>query len=360
MASSSTPTIIEGARVEPVWECGHELGEGALWSTAHQAYFHVDIYGPSSKVECAGPAVYLHDPYKGNEHKIFPVPSFCGTVVPRAGGKGAIVALKDGIHALDLTTGALTPIANPDGKAENRWNDGKCSPEGRFWAGTMGVPGKVLPKVGSLYVLNKDLTTRRALGDITISNGLAWSPDGKTMYYIDTPTDAVYAFDYDVETGEMSNQRTAFAIPPGTGHPDGCCIDSEGESRGQRLRWRTGGVEGESVCVCVCVCVSFQPGPSPPPSPPPPRAGNLWVAQWGGWRVVAYRPSDGAVIAEVKVPTAHVSSCTFGGPELSDLYITTAKEHLSEEERKAQPHAGDIFLVRNVGWKGVPAFEFAG
>ena len=135
------------------------------------------------------------------------------------------------------------------------------------------------------------------------------------MYYIDTPKECVFAFDYDSETGEISNQRTAFGIPPGTGHPDGCCLDAEG---------------------------------------------NVWVAQWGGWRVVAYRPSDGSIVAEVRLPVAHVSSCTFGGPGLRDLYITSAKEHLSEEERAAQPLAGCSFIVRECGFTGVPAAAFSG
>jgi sugar lactone lactonase YvrE len=244
-AGSAGPTIIKGDRVEVAWSPSHELGEGALWHAGLGAYLHVDIYGPSK--HCQGPAVYIHNPYKDNEFKVFPMPSFCGTVVPRAGGKGALVALKDGIHSLDFESGKVTFIANPDGKEENRWNDGKCSPEGRFWAGTMGVPGKVLPKVGGLYVMNQDGTTRRALGDVTISNGIAWSPDGRTMYYIDTPTDAVYAFDYDPATGEVSNQRTAFSIPPGTGHPDGSCIDSEGEREGEGGRGRGKEREREDV-----------------------------------------------------------------------------------------------------------------
>jgi sugar lactone lactonase YvrE len=138
----------------------------------------------------------------------------------------------------------------------------------------------------------------------------------KIMYYIDTPKDCVYAFDYDAETGDVSNQRVAFPIPPGTGHPDGCCIDS---------------------------------------------SGNVWVAQWGGSRVVAYNPNAGGeIVAEVRLPAAHVSSCTFGGPGLKDLFITTAKEHLSAEERAAQPNAGDCFIVRDTGFVGVPAGEFRG
>jgi sugar lactone lactonase YvrE len=258
--------------------------------------------------------VYVHDPYTpGSEARVFPMPSFTGTVVPTADAALLLVALKDGIHELNTANGSLRLLANPDGVASNRWNDGKCSPEGRFWGGTMGEPGKVLPGVGSLYVLHRDGSAERALAGVTISNGLAWSSDGATLFYIDTPTGEVAAFDYCAASGALANRRSAFKIPAGTGHPDGCCMDSQG---------------------------------------------NLWVAQWGGSRVVAYRPSDGSIVAEVRLPAAHVSSCTFGGPGLADLYITTAKEHLSAEERAAQPDAGCCFLVRNIGWTGVPACTY--
>jgi sugar lactone lactonase YvrE len=245
------------------------------------------------------------------------MPSFVGTVVPssaRGGSAELLVALRDGFARVDIESGALTALANPDGVPTNRWNDGKCSPEGRFWAGTMGAPGLVKDGVGGLYVLDRDeVTARRAVSGVTISNGLAWSADGKTMYYIDTVTGRVDAFDYDAATGALANRREAFKIPEGTGHPDGCCMDADG---------------------------------------------NLWIAQWGGWRVVAYRPENGAVVAEVRVPAANVSSCTFGGPGLADLYITTAKEHLTDEERAAQPLAGHCFIVKNCGFKGVPANVF--
>jgi sugar lactone lactonase YvrE len=310
---ATPPVIFEGGRVEVAHEISAELGEGAIWLAELGAYASVDIYGPSKL--CAGPAVFIHNPYDtSSATRCFPMPSFCGTVVPRKSG-GFLVALKDGVHAVDKDSGAVTFLTNPDGVPTNRWNDGKCSPEGRFWAGTMGEPGKVEPNVGALYVVDADLSTRKALRDITISNGLAWDVVKGVMYYIDTPKECVFAFDYDAAAGTISNQRVAFPIPPGTGHPDGCCIDT---------------------------------------------AGNLWVAQWGGWRVVAYRPSDGAIVAEVRVPAAHVSSCTFGGPGLQDLYITTAKEHLSPEERAAQPHAGSSFIVRATGFSGVPAAAFSG
>jgi sugar lactone lactonase YvrE len=309
--------VFEGSAVEVAAPLSCELGEGAIWHSALGVYLTVDIYGPSTL--CPGPAIFLHDPYTvGSSPRCIPMPSYCGTVVPssaRGGASEVLVALADGIHAVDLGSGALRAIANPDPAApsSNRWNDGKCSPEGRFWAGTMGAPGRVDPGVGGLFVLDA-AGCRRALSGVTISNGLAWSADGKTMYYIDTVLERVDALDYDPASGTIANRRPAFHIPPGTGHPDGCCIDA---------------------------------------------SGNLWVAQWGGARVVAYRISDGAIVAEVKVPAAHVSSVTFGGPSLSDLYITSAKEHLSAEERAAQPLAGNCFIVRNCGFTGVPACVFA-
>jgi sugar lactone lactonase YvrE len=313
MATSDSPVIFEGARVELAHGISAELGEGAIWLSDLGLYASIDIYGPSKLSK--GPAVFLHNPYDAAaKTRCIPMPSFCGTVVPRKRG-GLVVALKDGIYAVDMETGTLTLLVNPENVPTNRWNDGKCAPDGRFWAGTMGEPGKVNPNVGALYVVNADLSARMALSDVTISNGLAWDTARGIMYYIDTPKACVYAFDYDAATGGISNQRVAFPIPPGTGHPDGCCLDA---------------------------------------------SGNLWVAQWGGARVIAYRPTDGAIVAEVRLPAAHVSSCTFGGPGLTDLYITTAKEHLSPEELAAQPHAGDSFIVRATGFTGVPAGVFSG
>ena len=213
------------------------------------------------------------------------MPSAIGTVVPVSDKNEALVGLKDGIFALDLGTKALTHLCNPDNTPNNRLNDGKCSPEGRFWVGSMDFDLK--PHNGELYVMDRDRKTVRSMvSGTSISNGIAWSLDSKTMYYIDTPTMVVQAFDYDVVEGKISNSRTAFTIPPNTGYPDGCVLDS---------------------------------------------TGNLWIAQWGGSRVVAYSPSDGTIVAEVHLPVSNVTSVTFGGADLSDLYITTARKNLNEE-----------------------------
>ena len=190
---------------------------------------HVDILGRT---------VSVHD-LPSNKLTTWPLPTTVGTIVPRASG-GAVVALKDGPFSLDLETGALArlgaPLAEPP---TNRTNDGKCGPDGRLYFGTMHSPSvSPRPPTGSLYVLDHDGTIRTLLTSVTISNGLAWSLDGRTLYYIDTPTQVVQKFDFDADKGTIANGRVAFAIPDGTGHPDGCTMDAEGGAphRGARTR----------------------------------------------------------------------------------------------------------------------------
>ena len=187
-----------------------------------------------------------------------------------------------------------------------------CEAAGRIARLTLTLHDLPVRSRAQLYVLDHDHTLRVLLENVRISNGIAWSADGRTMYYIDTPTLAVDAFDFDAAKGALSNRRVAFAIPPGTGAPDGCTMDSEGK---------------------------------------------LWVAQWGGSRVVRYDPGTGAVLAVVRVPTAHVTSVAFGGPDLGDMYITTAR---AGADAAAEPLAGHVFVVRSCGFTGVRAHEFDG
>ena len=300
------PVILEGPRVEVALPASYELGEGALYDSARDEYLHVDILGRT---------VTRHDLASGGT-RTYAMPSAVGTVVPRASG-GAVVALETGPAALDYDTGALTPLTAPlEQPPTNRCNDGKAGPDGRFYFGTMHSPSVAdRPPVGKLYVLDTDGSLRVLLTDVRISNGIAWSLDGATMYYIDTPSHEVAALDFDAAKGAVANRRTAFKIPTGTGAPDGCTMDAEGK---------------------------------------------LWVAQWGGSRVVRYDPATGAVLAVVRLPTAHVSSVAFGGPDLDEIYITTAKEYMDDATRAAQPAAGHVFVVRRSGFKGVPACAFQG
>jgi sugar lactone lactonase YvrE len=220
-----------------------------------------------------------------------------GAAVPRATG-GWVLAAGAGFAALD-EDGTVTPLTDDLADAAViRMNDGKCDPAGRFWAGTMAYDES--PEVASLYVF--DGTVRTVEDGVTISNGLAWSEDRRTMYYIDTPTSRVDLFDYDVTTGEIGGRRALVQVD---GHPDGMAIDDEG---------------------------------------------FLWVALWGGGAVHRYSPS-GTHVATVRLPVTNVTSCCFGGSDGGTLFITTSRQGLPPD---AEPDAGRIFAVRP-GVSGRPA-----
>lgn len=310
MAQADTVPRISSSRVECILEAGYELGEGAIYHAPTASYWHVNILDS---------CFYVHNittPGK-QELRRYALPSSVGTIVPCAGELAAIVALADGFYKVDLDTGGWVQIAVPTPSTcpavPFRFNDGKCGPDGRFWAGTMGTP--IVDGAGSLYVLDHDLSVHQRLSGIGVSNGLAWSPDGLTMFYIDTHTAKVVAYDYDGRRGMISRPRDIIVIanPDSFGWPDGCCMDA---------------------------------------------GGHLWIAFWGGNKVVQYDVATGEPLTVVPVPVKRVTSCTFGGPTLSDLYITTAWEHATSAERAAEPLAGSIFLVRDIGHTGLPANEF--
>lgn len=286
---------------ELILDARAELGEGALWDARRQVLYWVDILKN---------ALHVYDPL-AQADRVIDVGQYVGTVVPRRAG-GVMLALQHGFASLDLETEELDLIHDPEPHLPgNRFNDGKCDPAGRFWAGTMALD--FTPNVGSLYRLDPDFSVRVMLGDVTISNGIVWSPDHTTMYYIDTPTRQVDAFDYDVETGQIENRRAVVRVPEEMGIPDGMAIDSEG---------------------------------------------MLWVAQWEGYGVSRWDPATGRLLQSVDVPVGQVTSCAFGGENLDQLYITTARVELSADQLKAQPLAGGLFRA-DVGVTGLPAFEFA-
>jgi len=284
--------------VEIVLDAKAELGEGAIWSSRAGLLYWIDI-DPG--------LVHVYDPAKGRDRTL-ELGQPVGTIVPRAKG-GAMVALRDGFAALDLESGKLTFIADPEKELKgNRFNDGKCDPAGRFWAGTLGRDP------GALYRLDRDLSVHRMFGDVKCSNGIAWSIDRKAMYFIDTPTGYVEAWDYDDATGAVANRRVCIRVPKENGHPDGCTLDADG---------------------------------------------NLWVAHWDGWNVTCYDPRNGKQLRQVRLPVSKVTSVAFGGPGLDVLFITSARTGLSADELKKQPLAGGLFKCKP-GVKGLPAPEFGG
>jgi len=275
------------------------LGEGPSWDAKNQLLYWIDIKG--KKLHIFNPET------KKNEH--IDMPQLIGCVVPRSAG-GVIVSLQDGFHRVDLKTCKITPIIDPEtDKPGNRFNDGKCDKRGRFLCGTMD-DDEVRGPVGALYCLDKDHSVKKILSDVEISNGIAFTPDYKTMYFIDSPLKRVDAFDYDLENCTLSNRRTVVKIEDG--FPDGMTIDQEG---------------------------------------------MIWVAHWQGGCVTRWDPRTGNLLRRVKMPTNVVSSCAFGGKNLDVLYITTASVGVDTSK---DPLAGTLFVLKNPGVRGIPEPEFLG
>lgn len=277
------------------------LGEGALWHPLEQVLYWVDIEGKK---------LHLFNP-ETQEDRCIPVGERIGTVVPAANG-GALVALQNGIHHIDLETGELTLLADPIEAPDIRFNDGKCDPAGRFWVGTMALDTRKGAAV--LYRLEKDGTVDMVLDNLTISNGIVWTEDKETMYFTDTRKHKVQAFNYDNESGEISNERTVVEIPKEEGSPDGMTLDA---------------------------------------------AGNLWVALHGAGTVACYNPATGERLQQVKVPCPQTTSCAFGGPGLETLFITTGRQGLDEEQLKKYPNSGGLFAAKP-GAKGIKANFYEG
>ncbi|MFG6494933.1 SMP-30/gluconolactonase/LRE family protein [Fictibacillus sp. UD] len=278
------------------------LGEGPCWDSDHGVLYWVNIL--DKKVNVYDPRIH-----KNREIRL---DQMVGTVAPRQYG-GLVVALQKGFYFLDLETEELTPIVDPESHLpENRFNDGKCDPFGRFWAGTMSLSEE--KEAGSLYCLSTELEVEKKQDNLTISNGLAWSPDQTFMYLIDTPTKKVTRFDYDLQTGHIENPTEVIAFPEGVGAPDGMTIDEDG---------------------------------------------MLWIAHWGGAQISRWNPATAEQLLSIPIPSLNVTSCTFGGENLDELYVTTARKNTSAENLDRFPEAGGVFKIKP-GVKGMPAYRFRG
>lgn len=287
-------------RVELVLDSKSSLGEGAIWNYKTGELLWVNI---------TGRILNIYTPSINFNKEMF-TGKMIGTVVPAESGM-VMVALEDGFYRIDINTGAKTFIANPEKDVVgNRFNDGKCDPAGRFWAGSMSMSGK--NEAGALYRLDEDSTVHKMIDNVSTSNGIVWSLDQQTMYYIDTPTQKVMAWDFNIDTGEINKTRTAIEIPDDMGAPDGMTIDEDG---------------------------------------------NVWIALWGGAAVGCWDPVSGEMIRKIEVPAKNVTSVAFGDNDLGTLYITTARQYTSEEDLEKYPLSGGLFKVRP-GVKGVEAFFF--
>lgn len=281
-------------KAELIVDAQAKLGEGPHYDASSNRLYWVDIMGRKLRI---------YDLVTGEE-TIRSFDLMPSAVIPTTAG-GVVLAMDDGVY---LCQSEEAPVLLASIEADlpgNRSNDAKCDRQGRLWVGTMSMYDE--PNAGGLYVIEPGGTCRQVLSGVGISNGLAWDYDRSRMYYIDTATRQVDVFDYDEATGKISNRRMALQIPENTGHPDGMTIDSEG---------------------------------------------MLWVAHWGGGCVSRWNPDNGEQIGVIRVPALFVTSCTFGGSDLSELYITTARNGMKEEELKRYPHAGGVFIARP-GVRGV-------
>jgi len=287
--------------VQCALDCRSLLGEGPVWDMGEQRLYWVDIKGRQ---------IHRFAPDTG-AHETWPMPEDIGALALREGG-GLVVALRSGFYFYDLVDRRLVPAALPEDEPEhNRFNDGNADRQGRFWAGTMDE-GEKLP-TGSLFRLQPDLACHKMVDGIIISNTLCWSPDSRVMYHGDSGQRTVWAWDFDPATGEIDNRRVFVRTAVEEGVPDGATVDSEG---------------------------------------------FVWIAQWGGWRIVRYDPA-GRVARTIMLPVAQPTCPMFGGPGLDIMFVTSASIGLDAAARAAQPQAGSLFAV-NAGVNGLPEARFRG
>jgi sugar lactone lactonase YvrE len=284
--------------VELAFKADALLGEGPSWDPVTARLIWLDILGSR---------VHWFDPATGRD-TVMATEQHVGAAKPRAGG-GIVANLRDGVGLYDAD-GAfrwlhLEPVPG------RRANDAAVDAAGTLWAGTMRYDEA--PGGGTLARFLPDGTVTRVLDDVAVSNGTDWSPDGTLMYYVDSPTRRVDVFDADPATGEVRKRRTFAEIEDGAGFPDGLTVDAEG---------------------CV------------------------WVALWEGGAVRRYTP-DGKLDRVVEVPAARTTACAFGGPRLTDLYITTATVGLDALALAGQPLAGSLLVLPDAG-QGMPDVPFAG
>ena len=285
--------------IERVGDTTDILGEGPVWDPEGQCLWWVDIRRP---------AVRRFD-WRTNQTDTFPMPEMVGSLALRA-ERGMLLALKSALVFWDCDTGGIVRVADPEAdRPDQRFNDGKCDPRGRFYAGTMSDSTR--EPLGTLYRFD-GRSCMPVRGSITVPNSLAWSPDGRTMYFSDSWTREIGAFSYDPDEGTMGERHVFARIDP-PAVPDGATVDSQG---------------------------------------------HLWCALYNGWRIARFAP-DGTLSSSIDLPVQCPTSCQFGGPDLTRLFVTTASQRLTPDELAKQPLAGALLLL-DVGARGLPEPRFAG
>lgn len=288
------------SRIEVVAGNRALLAESPTWDEADGSLLWVDILRGE---------VHRFHPDGNGDRLVARLPIPVGSVMGRR-SSGLVVAAGMGFALLDESSGELTWLATVD--RGDRLNDARCDPAGRIWGGTLTVAQR--QGAAGLYRLDPDHRLAMVLDDVTLSNGLGWSPDGSRLYYADTVTERVDVFDYDLATGRMSGRRPFVDLHEFPGRPDGLTVDAEG---------------------------------------------GVWVTMARGGTVRRF-DSAGHLNEVLTMPLPFVTSCTFGGERLRDLYVTTTCVGLGEAELTEYPQAGGVLRISDVGVTGLPASRFAG
>ncbi len=285
-----------------VLPCRDALGEVPLWHAPTNCLWWIDVRAPN---------IQSWNPSTGEHHKFGLPTTSVGSWAFRQQG-GMLVSLRDGLYAFDSVSGQTSRLLAMEADVEgHRLNDGRADNRGRFWIGTMH--DTVRGPTGSVYRVDPDLSVRKVFGHVDIPNSTVFSPDDKLMYFADSPAKKIWVFDFDLEEGRVSNRREFVDCTADAGVPDGSAIDQDG-------------------------C--------------------LWNANYGGSRIVRYTPT-GKVDRIIPLPVTQPTCCTFGGPGLDILYITTASQKLTPEQLALQPLAGGLFSV-HTDTLGLPVPCFGG
>lgn len=277
------------------------LGESPVWCPLDNVLYWVDIKRP---------AIHRFDPSTAT-CRTWPMHEDVTAIGLRQRG-GAIASLRSSLATIDFHTGEIGEFPGPIvPQSDMRFNDGRCDRRGRFWVGTLHESRH--PETASLYRVDRDGRHAEMVTGVTVSNGIAWSPDNRIMYFADSWTRTIFSFDFDLDGGTLHNQRVFVQLSEGAGAPDGATVDAEG---------------------------------------------FLWSATIDAGCVTRYAP-DGSTDRVIKMPVQRPTSCAFGGDDLSILYVTSASMGLTEQQRIAAPLSGGLFAV-DAGVKGLPEPRFAG
>lgn len=284
-----------------LYESNCILGEGATWHSGRKSFFWVDIKGKT---------VYEYN-WQNKETHHRQIPYQVSLIIETENKNKILLGVQGGLIWLTPDTGKIDWLMDIEKSIPtNRTNDGACDTQGRLWIGTMDNECK--PGLGALYCIDKNLLLQKKLEHLSIPNGIAWPQANNKMYHIDTTDATVKSYSFDASTGNISLEKIAINVPSELGSPDGMCIDEEG---------------------------------------------MLWIAHWGGYGVYRWDPETGKILDKLELPVPHVTSCAFGGEDLHELIITTAREGLTAEQLDKYPESGNVFIA-TPGIKGIARNKF--